>query len=60
MCDLVHCGTSFCPPNDPLCKVESTVTPFTIGVQFGHATKEESPEDNLGMCLFYEQLPCAV
>lgn len=40
------------------CRIESSVTPFTIGVQFGPAAREESPEDNLGMCLRYEQLPC--
>lgn len=60
MCDLLHCGTSFCSPGEPVCRIESSVTPFHVGVQFGAATQDESPEDNLGMCLRYEQLPCAV
>lgn len=33
-------------------------TPFHIRVQFGPGLRDESPEDNLGMCLKYEQLPC--
>ena len=23
MCDLLHCGTSFCPAGEPLCRIES-------------------------------------
>ncbi|GLV34912.1 uncharacterized protein CBL_09392 [Carabus blaptoides fortunei] len=60
MCDLVHCGTSFCPDGKPTCRVESSVTPFVIGVQFGPGGRDESPDDNLGMCLRFEQQPCAV
>ncbi|GLH09071.1 uncharacterized protein LOC103511797 [Gryllus bimaculatus] len=58
MCDLLHCGTSFCQAGDSSCRIESSTTPFNIQVQFGRALREESPEDNLGMCLRYEQLPC--
>lgn len=59
-CDMAHCGSSFCPPGTTNCRVESTTTPFNIGIQFGPAARMESPEDNLGMCLKYEQQPCAV
>ena len=38
--------------------VLGSVRPFNIRVQFGPGTREESPEDNLGMCLKYQQLPC--
>lgn len=59
-CTMTHCGGSLCPPEVSPCKVESTANPFTIGVHFGHNAREQSPEDNLGMCLTYEQLPCRV
>ncbi|KAK5641187.1 hypothetical protein RI129_009734 [Pyrocoelia pectoralis] len=58
-CNLGYCGNSFCPNGEKTCRVESTVTPFTIGIQFGSSAREESPDDNLGMCLKYEQLACA-
>nr|CAD7262098.1 unnamed protein product [Timema shepardi]CAD7403237.1 unnamed protein product [Timema cristinae] len=60
VCDLLHCGNSFCTSTDDApCKIESSTLPFNIRVQFGPGTREESPEDNLGMCLKYEQQPCA-
>lgn len=63
-CDIAHCGASLCPPGESACRVESSTTPFNIGIQFGpgvtSTARMESPEDNLGMCLKYEQLPCAV
>ncbi|XP_017770959.1 PREDICTED: uncharacterized protein LOC108558534 [Nicrophorus vespilloides] len=59
-CSLAHCGSSLCPNGESPCRVESSVTPFTIGVQFGPSARDDSPEDNLGMCLNYEQLPCLV
>ncbi|KAK4874960.1 hypothetical protein RN001_014320 [Aquatica leii] len=58
LCSLGQCGGSFCPMGEKTCRIESSVTPFTVGVQFGPGSREESPEDNLGMCLKYQQLPC--
>ncbi|KAG5899796.1 hypothetical protein JTB14_006129 [Gonioctena quinquepunctata] len=59
-CEMIHCGPSLCPSGETPCRIESSVTPFTIGIHFGPSMREESPEDNLGMCLSYEQLPCNV
>ncbi|KAF5295150.1 hypothetical protein FQR65_LT10538 [Abscondita terminalis] len=59
LCNLGQCGDSFCPAGEKTCRIESSVTPFMIGIQFGPGVREESPEDNLGMCLKYEQLSCA-
>ncbi|XP_057652599.1 uncharacterized protein LOC130891716 [Diorhabda carinulata] len=59
-CDISHCGSSLCPAGERPCRIESTVTPFVIGVHFGPSLRDESPEDNLGMCLVYKQLPCNV
>jgi len=39
---------------------EVSTTPFDIRVQFGPGTRGELPDDNLGMCLRYELLPCYV
>ncbi|XP_047106141.1 uncharacterized protein LOC124775354 [Schistocerca piceifrons] len=58
VCDLLHCGSSFCSPGEVPCRVESSTTPFNIRVQFGPGKENESPDDNIGMCLRYEQLPC--
>ncbi|KDR10193.1 uncharacterized protein LOC110838169 isoform X1 [Zootermopsis nevadensis] len=60
VCDLLHCGSSFCNQGEKPCRIESSSTPFNIRVQFGPGIREESPEDNIGMCLHYEQLPCYV
>ncbi|KAB0793699.1 hypothetical protein PPYR_13319 [Photinus pyralis] len=59
-CNLGFCGSSFCPNGEKTCRIESTVTPFTVGVQFGSTARQESPDENLGMCLKYEQLACAL
>ncbi|CAG9857145.1 unnamed protein product [Phyllotreta striolata] len=59
-CETTHCGGSLCAGEEGPCRIESTVTPFVIGVHFGENVRDVSPEDNLGMCLNYEQLPCNV
>nr|XP_023015541.1 uncharacterized protein LOC111505031 [Leptinotarsa decemlineata] len=59
-CELIHCGPSLCPSGETPCRIESSVTPFVIGIHFGPSVREESPEDNLGMCLTYQQQPCNV
>lgn len=43
-----------------LYSVAGSATPFQIRVQFGPGITQESPEDNLGMCLRYEQQLCTV
>lgn len=58
-CDITHCGNTLCPAGEIPCRIESSVAPYTIGVHFGPAAQEQSPEDNIGMCLRYQQLPCA-
>lgn len=57
VCDLLHCGNTFCSDKEGPCRIESSTKPFNIRVQFGNGV-EESPDDNLGMCLKYEQQPC--
>ncbi|KAL0274704.1 UNVERIFIED_CONTAM: hypothetical protein PYX00_002768 [Menopon gallinae] len=59
VCDLLHCGSSFCNMGENPCRIESSTIPFNIRVQFGPALREESPDDNLGMCLKFEQQPCS-
>ncbi|KAJ8915019.1 hypothetical protein NQ315_015994, partial [Exocentrus adspersus] len=59
-CDITHCGPTLCPSGETPCRIESSATPFVIGVHFGPSARDESPDDNLGMCLTYEQLPCNV
>ncbi|XP_008216930.1 uncharacterized protein LOC100120444 [Nasonia vitripennis] len=83
ICDLEHCGTTFCgssggtstatttESSEPTtaataaaaagsgCRVETSALPFHIRVAFGPGEDTgTSPEDNVGMCLSYEQLPC--
>ncbi|CAH1178958.1 unnamed protein product [Phaedon cochleariae] len=58
ICQTIHCGRSLCPAEQDPCRIESNIIPFTIGVHFGQSLGEESPEDNLGMCVNYEQQPC--
>lgn len=59
-CLPVHCGNSLCPAGVSSCKIETSVTPFHIGVNFGDGLNNKgSPEDNIGACLRYRQLPCA-
>ncbi|XP_018323875.1 uncharacterized protein LOC108736080 [Agrilus planipennis] len=59
-CDLSLCGSFSCPSGEADCKVETNVVPFRIGIHFGPVSREESPEDNLGVCLKYEQQLCTV
>ncbi|XP_030383784.1 uncharacterized protein LOC115631218 [Scaptodrosophila lebanonensis] len=58
-CEPVHCGAQFCSSGVWPCRIESTVTPFYIGVHFGNdAEGKGSPEDNIGACLRYAQVQC--
>lgn len=57
-CSPVHCGNSLCPRNVSPCRVESTVTPFGIGVHFGDGLSKGSAEENIGACIRYKQLNC--
>lgn len=60
-CTPVHCGNSLCAAGvlSSVCRVESTVTPFGIGVHFGDGLDKGSAEDNIGACLRYNQVICA-
>ncbi|CAK1555509.1 unnamed protein product [Leptosia nina] len=58
VCDPHHCGNSFCPGGSQDCHVESSISPFAISMHFGPPTVKENPEDNIGMCLRYNQIPC--
>jgi hypothetical protein len=59
-CIPVHCGNSLCQAGVSSCKIETSVTPFHIGVHFGDGKASKgSPEDNIGACLRYKQLPCS-
>lgn len=59
-CIPVHCGNSMCQTGAASCKIETSVTPFHIGVHFGDGKAHKgSPEDNIGACLRYKQLPCS-
>lgn len=58
-CIPVHCGNSMCQSGISSCKVETSVTPFAIGVHFGNGTNKGSPEDNIGACLRYRQTTCS-
>jgi hypothetical protein len=58
-CLPVHCGNSLCPSGSKTCRVETDVKPFHIGVHFGNGTSNKGgPEDNIGVCLRYRQMPC--
>lgn len=57
-CSPVHCGNSLCSHGVSPCRVESTVTPFGIGVHFGDGSEKGSPEENIGACVRYKQLNC--
>ncbi|XP_054267082.1 uncharacterized protein LOC128989235 [Macrosteles quadrilineatus] len=59
ICDLLHCGDTLCTPGVSPCRIESSIKPFNIKIQFGPGLRAENPEDNLGMCLKYEQVPCS-
>ncbi|XP_055597949.1 uncharacterized protein LOC129747669 [Uranotaenia lowii] len=58
-CLPVHCGNSLCPAGVSPCRIETTVTPFALGIHFGEGLDKGSPEDNIGACLRYSQIPCA-
>ncbi|KAJ8715312.1 hypothetical protein PYW08_005293 [Mythimna loreyi] len=59
VCDPHHCGNTFCPGKQRRdCHVETSITPFAVSVHFGPPTVKRSPEENIGMCLRYSQLPC--
>ncbi|KAF4518078.1 hypothetical protein B566_EDAN009622 [Ephemera danica] len=63
VCDLLHCGNSFCTPEDTEIggpgPAKCSTLPFNIAVHFGPGLREENPEDNLGMCLRYTQQQCS-
>ncbi|XP_053610949.1 uncharacterized protein LOC128675515 isoform X2 [Plodia interpunctella] len=59
VCDPHHCGDSFCPGVAfDQCRVETSISPFAVSVHFAHPTPKRSPEENIGACLRYSQLPC--
>ncbi|XP_060804997.1 uncharacterized protein LOC106137780 [Amyelois transitella] len=59
VCDPHHCGDSFCPGvSFDQCRVETSITPFAVSVHFGQATPKRNPEENIGACIRYSQLPC--
>ncbi|CAO1379622.1 unnamed protein product [Diamesa hyperborea] len=59
-CIPVHCGNSLCQRGASSCHLETSVTPFGIGVHFGDGKDEKgSPEDNIGACLRYKQISCS-
>lgn len=60
-CEPVHCGSQFCSSGIWPCRIESTVTPFYLGVHFGDGgagAGKGSAEDNIGACLRYSQVQC--
>lgn len=57
-CSPIHCGNSLCSSNVAPCRVESTVTPFAIGIHFGDGLNKGLAEDNIGACIRYKQLNC--
>lgn len=61
LCVPILCGNSLCHSGrGSACRIETSVTPFHIGVRFGDGKQNKgSPEDNIGACLRYKQLPCS-
>ncbi|XP_050741110.1 uncharacterized protein LOC108027655 [Drosophila biarmipes] len=59
-CEPVHCGAQFCSSGVWPCRIESTVTPFYIGVHFGNGmgAGKANAEDNVGACLRFSQVQC--
>ncbi|XP_039501648.1 uncharacterized protein LOC120458160 [Drosophila santomea] len=59
-CEPIHCGAQFCSSGVWPCRIESTVTPFYIGVHFGNGqgAGKANAEDNVGACLRYSQVQC--
>ncbi|RVE49712.1 hypothetical protein evm_005582 [Chilo suppressalis] len=59
VCDPHHCGFTFCAGvANAQCRVETSISPFAVSVHFGPPTPKRSPEENIGACLRYSQLPC--
>ncbi|XP_076679299.1 uncharacterized protein LOC143374762 [Andrena cerasifolii] len=63
ICNLEHCGNSLCDQTqldeEGSCRVETWATPFRIRVAFGPGQDTGTTlEDNIGMCLMFEQLTC--
>ncbi|XP_026488029.2 uncharacterized protein LOC113394814 isoform X1 [Vanessa tameamea] len=59
VCDPHHCGASLCARADArACRVDTSITPYAVSVHFGPPTIKPNPEDNIGMCLRYAQIPC--
>ncbi|KAH8248654.1 hypothetical protein KR032_001813 [Drosophila birchii] len=59
-CEPIHCGAQFCSSGVWPCRIESTVTPFYIGVHFGNGlgAGKANAEDNVGACLRFSQVQC--
>ncbi|XP_045451262.1 uncharacterized protein LOC123660205, partial [Melitaea cinxia] len=57
VCDPHHCGSTLCSGPSP-CHIETSITPYAVSVHFGPPTVKPNPEDNIGMCLRYTQMPC--
>ncbi|KAH8281661.1 hypothetical protein KR054_002050 [Drosophila jambulina] len=59
-CEPIHCGAQFCSSGAWPCRIESTVTPFYIGVHFGNGLDpgKGNAEDNVGACLRFSQVQC--
>uniref|UniRef100_A0A1B0G9K9 CUB domain-containing protein n=1 Tax=Glossina morsitans morsitans TaxID=37546 RepID=A0A1B0G9K9_GLOMM len=57
-CEPVHCGAQFCSSGIWPCRIESTVTPFYVGIHFGDGAGKGSAEDNIGACLRFQQVQC--
>ncbi|KAH8413326.1 hypothetical protein KR009_010021 [Drosophila setifemur] len=59
-CEPIHCGSQFCSSGMWPCRIESTVTPFYIGVHFGNGlgAGKANAEDNVGACLRFSQVQC--
>ncbi|XP_073961375.1 uncharacterized protein [Choristoneura fumiferana] len=59
VCDPHHCGSSFCPNKRPEdCHVDTSISPFAVSVHFGPPSPKPNPEENIGACLRYTQMPC--
>ncbi|CAH2093281.1 unnamed protein product [Euphydryas editha] len=58
VCDPHHCGSSLCSSSSGECHIDTSITPYAVSVHFGPPTVKPNPEDNIGMCLRYTQIPC--
>lgn len=57
-CEPIHCGSALCSSGQSPCRIETSVTPFSLGIHFGDGVDKGSPEDNIGACLKYNQVAC--